>query len=179
MISVFPTGGERGTTVQAEIRGIWLDGAYAVWLDTNGLKARLLNVEEVKEDLTQKMDAQGSEKKSKTIYKATVEIQIERTTHLGVYPVRLISHHGISNPVDFPVMDGPVVVESPGSHQTVELAQKVTLPAVLNGKLGETGQQDYYSFYARKDEQLQFEVVRGQNRLKQWRQANSLNSLPR
>jgi hypothetical protein len=162
LISIFPTGGERGTTVLAEIRGTWLDGAYAVWLDTNGLKARLLKVEEMKDDPKPKMDGQGDQKKSKAIYKATVEIQIERTTHHGVYLVRLISDHGISNPVDFPVIDGPVVVESSGSHQTVELAQKVTLPAVINGKLGETGQQDYYSFYARRGEELQFEAVRGQ-----------------
>ena len=31
LFSVFPTGGEQGSTVQAELRGLRLDGAYAVW----------------------------------------------------------------------------------------------------------------------------------------------------
>lgn len=38
----------------------------------------------------------------------------------------------------------------------------VTLPAVINGKLGEAGELDYYSFHVRKGEQLRFEAVEGQ-----------------
>jgi hypothetical protein len=162
LLSVFPTGGERGKTVQAEIRGSRLAGAYAVWFDTDGLKARLLRVEEVNGDSRPKMDPPEKQPKPQTIYTAAVEIKIEPTTRAGVYPLRFVSPCGLSNPVSFPVIDEPLVVEAPGSHQTAELAQAVTLPAVISGKIAEPGEQDYYSFSVRKGEQLQFETIRGQ-----------------
>src|ERR1700722_15724215 len=155
LLSVFPTGGERGKTVQAEIRGSRLAGAYTVWFDTDDLKARLLRVEEVKGDSKPKMDPPEKQPKPQTIYTAAVEIQIEPTTRAGVYPLRLVFPCGGSNPVDFPWFDEPFVAEAPRSHQTAELAQAVTLPAVISGKIAEPGELDYYSFYVRKGEQLQ------------------------
>ncbi len=45
--SVFPLGGQLGTRIEAEVRGLALDGAYAVWFDGAGLRADIVGVEEV------------------------------------------------------------------------------------------------------------------------------------
>ncbi len=133
-----------------------------MWFETGGLKARLLKVEATKADFKPKVSPGDEHKKPQTIYKATVEIQIERTTRTGVYPLRVVSYRGVSNSIRLPVVDQPTVVEGPGSHQNPELAQAVTLPAIINGRLEAPGELDYYSFHARKGEQLKFEVVEGQ-----------------
>ena len=47
VVSIFPLGGERGATLNAEIRGNTLDGAYAVWFDAEGVKAQVTKLEVV------------------------------------------------------------------------------------------------------------------------------------
>ena len=79
-----------------------------------------------------------------------------------MYSLRLISPRGVSNAVRFPVVDEPVVVETTGSHQTIEQAQPVTFPVVMNGKLGKRGELDYYSLHAKAGQELSFKVVRGE-----------------
>ena len=46
--AIFPLGGRRGTTVQAEVWGNMLEGSYAVWCDAVSLSGKLISVEEVK-----------------------------------------------------------------------------------------------------------------------------------
>ncbi len=76
--------------------------------------------------------------------------------------MRLVSHRGISNAFSFPVVDAPVMVEAASSHQTIGQAQPATFPGFISGKLGEPGEVDFYSFQARKGQELRFEVVEGQ-----------------
>ena len=42
--SVFPLGGQQGTRVEAEVRGLALDGAYAAWFDDAGLRADIVGL---------------------------------------------------------------------------------------------------------------------------------------
>src|SRR5207253_9086759 len=49
LLSVFPSAGRQGTTVQAEIRGNLIQGSYAVWFDGATLAGRVLKVEEASE----------------------------------------------------------------------------------------------------------------------------------
>ena len=46
-----------------------------------------------------------------------------------------------------------------GSHQTIEQSQPVALPGLISGKIGEPGEIDFYSFQARKGQELRFEAV--------------------
>src|SRR5439155_17175706 len=47
LTSIFPMGGERSKTIEAEVRGKSLDGAYAVWIDRGDLKAHIKRIEEI------------------------------------------------------------------------------------------------------------------------------------
>jgi hypothetical protein len=162
LFSVFPTGGGQGTTVHAELRGLRLDGAYAVWFDSGALQGRLIKTERLNEEFKPKVNQREKKPEAQNIDSAEVEIQIDNTVSPGGYTLRLVSPHGVSNPVSFPVMKGPVVMESSGPHQTSELAQAVTVPGIINGKVAEPGEQDFYSFHAGKGATLQFEAIRGQ-----------------
>src|ERR1051326_4744340 len=131
LLSVFPVGAKRGSTVQAEIRGHRLAGASGVWLNKPGLKARLLKVEEVKDDYKQKVNPLEKQKKPMTMYRAVVELRIDPKAPLGDYPLRIVSPHGISNPVGFPLVDERVILETPGSHQDIAHAQPAMVPAII------------------------------------------------
>src|SRR5437667_11612690 len=56
LFSVFPTTGRQGSTISAEARGIRLDGAYRVWFAGGRFTGRILNVEEVKDQVKQRGD---------------------------------------------------------------------------------------------------------------------------
>jgi len=161
LLSISPLAGQRGNTVSVEVRGNRLDGAYAVWIDGGSFKGRVLGVEEVKDQVKLRLQP-SQEKKPAPVYRALIELQIEATVPAGVYPLRVVSHRGVSNPIGFPVMTGPVIVEASGSRQTIEQAQPATLPGFISGRIGEPGEVDTYSFHARKGQEFRFEAVEGQ-----------------
>ena len=85
-----------------------------MWSDGGGLKGRVLNVEEIKDPVKQRFNPLEKLKITGPFYRVLIELQIEPTTHAGVYPLRLVSHRGLSNPIGFSVVDSPVIVEAPG-----------------------------------------------------------------
>jgi hypothetical protein len=161
LLSVFPVGAQRGTTVQADIRGHRLDGATGVWCDKTGLKAQLVKVEEIKDDYKQKVNPLEKQKKPMPMYRAVVQVRVDGTAALGDYPLRLVSRRGISNPLGFPVVEQRVIVEAPGSHQDVQHAQPASVPGIITGKIGLPGELDYYSFHAQRGQELWFEAIQG------------------
>jgi hypothetical protein len=164
LLSIFPLGAARGTTVEAEIRGNLLEGAYAVWFDTGNLNARVLSVEEAKEQFEGKTTAPADKlKKAPIVYRVRIKVEVPRTARVGPNSLRLVSPQGISDPVPFPVLDEPAVGESAASHQTVGLAQPVGLPAIINGRLEKHGEVDFYSFHAKQGQKISFAVVLSQN----------------
>lgn len=162
LFSIFPLTGQLGRTVKVELRGVRLDGAYGVWFDRSEFKGRVLNVEEIKDQVKLRFNPLEKLKISGPFYRVFIELQIEPTTRLGVYPLRLVSHRGLSNPIGFPVVDTPVIVETQGSHQTREQSQAVAFPGLINGKIGAPGEIDFFSFQARKGQEFRFQAVEGQ-----------------
>src|SRR3990172_7337907 len=149
LLSVHPLMGQPGSTFKVEARGHRLEGAYALWIDNSGLKGRILGVEEVKNQVKQRVKPSLQGKKPVPVYRALIELQIEAATRTGVYPLRLVSHRGVSNPIGFPVADTSVTVEAVSPHQTIQQAQPAAFPGFICGKIGEPGEIDFYSFQAR------------------------------
>ena len=162
LLSVSPLTGQPGRTFKVEARGNRLEGVSAVWIGNSGFKGEILSVEEVKDQVKQRLRPSQQEKKPVAVYRVLIDLQIEATTRSGVYPLRLVSHRGVSNPIDFPVVDAPLTVETPGPHQTIDQSQPVALPGFISGKIGEPGEVDTYSFQVRKGQRFQFEAVEGQ-----------------
>jgi hypothetical protein len=162
LLSISPLTGRPGNLLKVEVRGNRLDGVYAVWSDTSGITGRVLSVDEVKDLIKPRVRPSQQEIKPIPVFRALIDLQIDATTSVGVHSLRLVSHRGVSNAFSFPVVDAPVTVEAASSHQTIGPAQPATLPGFISGKLGEPGEVDFYSFQARKGQELRFEVVEGQ-----------------
>ncbi len=163
LTSVFPWGGQRGTTFQAEVRGESLEGAYAAWFVSGNFKSRILKVEEVPPDFQRQPVGTEPPKNPPRNFRVMIEVSVPANAATGVYNLRLVTPRGVTNSIRFPVLEQPVILEAPGSHQTIDLAQAVTIPAIINGRLAKPGELDYYSFHTRKGEQWEFEAVPGED----------------
>ena len=62
ILSVFPIGGQQGTTYRAAIRGHSLDGAYALWFASPTFEAKVLTLEEDPDQPEPKKRADGDPK---------------------------------------------------------------------------------------------------------------------
>lgn len=162
LLSVSPLTGQRGNSLKVEARGNRLDGASAVWIDNGGFTGRVLSVEEVKDQIKPRVRPSQQELKQVPVFRALLDLQIDATTRAGVHALRLVSPRGVSNAIGFPVVEAPVTVEAASSHQTIEQSQPAALPGFISGKIREPGEVDFYSFHARKGQELRFEAVEGQ-----------------
>ena len=154
IISVFPLAGRQGTALDAEIRGKNLQGARALWADHDGIQADITSVERM--DLGDK-DATGRQKKEKEEgYRISLQIKTAATVEAGLYSLRLVSAAGISNALEFRVTADPVFYETKEFRTTLQKPQNLTIPALVNGKISQQGEVDYYSFEAAQDQELAF-----------------------
>ena len=59
----------------------------------------------------------------------------------------------------FRITSDPVLTETEDPHQTPGEEQKLRFPVVVNGKISEGGELDFYGFDAEKGQELTFEVI--------------------
>ena len=159
LISVFPLGGEQGSRFTAEIRGLALDGAFDVWFDCSSLEARIKRVQEINL-AAQKQDASKEEKRQPG-HRVTLDVRIRSETPIGAHVFCLISPRGLSNPLSIQVNSEPVIDEDETSLKPSDAMQEVSPPVVVNGKVGEEGEVDYYSLEVAQDQELLFELGSG------------------
>lgn len=156
LLSVFPLGGQAGKTFRATVRGRSLDGSHALWLTTGTMQARVLSVN----DEPQEPAADGKSKKKVAIQLLEVEIETPEDAAPGKYSFRVVTPHGISNPLDLHIHSEVPLLEQAEAHELPRQAQPLPRhPLAVHGRINEVGQVDYYSFQARKDEDILFEAV--------------------
>jgi hypothetical protein len=163
IVSIFPLGAQQGTEVKLEIRGEALDGAYAVLFDSAGLEAQVQEVAEIEPEVKESDDtsedpAQEEEEKPPPIFRVAVRVAIDRSAPAGVHSFRLISPRGVSNALRFRVDEGVVVSEMETPHSSSRQAQPMAVPGVLNGRIRQHGELDYYVFEAFAAQELVFEI---------------------
>ena len=117
--SIFPMGGNPGTEFTAEVRGTALEGAYAVWFDTDLLSADIQRVEPVNED------AKPGQPPSKRKYRAALRLRIQDAAKAGLYWMRLLTPNGLTDAVRFRVNSDPVIDEVGSAHSDPESAQRL------------------------------------------------------
>src|SRR5690242_5045484 len=111
LLSVFPSAAGPAATLQVDVRGNFLEDAYAGWFGSNGLTGRLIKVERVDEPIRPNPLEKKADKPP-TIYRARIELHTSATIREGTYALRLLTARGISDAVPFRVVDEPVTVES-------------------------------------------------------------------
>jgi len=153
-ISIHPFIGQRGTTFSATLRGSGLTGATAV---SPGNAPFVASVEGVEPEPA---GESGGRKTKIELVRLRVEVRPDAKP--GRYPVRLITRDGVSNALPIEIVDGPVVLEPAGLHETQESAIAIAgLPATYAGRLAHRGETDYYSFHADAGQVATFQVVSG------------------
>ena len=167
LTSLFPLAGQRGTVVEAEIRGHRLAGAYGVWPRSGSLRAGIKKVEVIESETSpyrkEETDSLGEkEKENLPVYRVVLKIEIDHSAPRGIYPIRLVSPLGLSNGVSFSVVDRAVVRETQASHRTVQQAQLVPFPTTVCGTVSAPGEVDYYSLDAAAGQRIGFEMVQAE-----------------
>jgi hypothetical protein len=170
LISVFPPGGQPGTSFEVEIRGKTLAGASALTCvpeasscEGVGLRGTITRVEPIASDHTHDTDAPG--KKVTPDSRVFMQMQVDRAARMGINYIRLVSSEGISTALPFSVTSGRVTDETLSPHSSPATAQSVSIPATINGRISEPGELDYYAFQVSKDQELSFEVTYSSGRL--------------
>jgi hypothetical protein len=159
LISVSPLGSRQGSLVEAYVRGKDLDGVSAVYFDSNKLHGRIKKIEQA-ELPEQPSKGQGPEsEKTARGFRITVEVQIDATTPVGSYMLRIVTPDGISDALPFLICSEPVVSGMESPHYRPDPAQAVNLPAVINGTMSRDGATDYYAVEAAKNQELVFEGI--------------------
>ncbi len=160
LVSLFPLGGMSGTTVEVEIRGERLEGAYAIWFGGEGLGAQIKKVEEIDLSIAAE-NTQSSTQKTKmkqvTGHLVLLQMEIDQQARAGAHHLRVLSGRGISNALSFWVNSDPVVAETSDPHHSPERVQLVKVPVVINGRIGESDEIDCYEFHALQGQELVFE----------------------
>jgi hypothetical protein len=136
VLSVFPLGGQRGTSVEVEVQGTGLEGTYAVWL---GPGTRLES-RKAGPAFRYTKGPDGVEAHVKAIpdrSRAKVRLVLAVNARVGLHTLSLVSPAGLSGSTPFWVGPDAVIQEAAAPHTTAETAQPVNLPAAINGRLSD------------------------------------------
>ena len=161
--SVFPSAAPRGATISVEFRGTNLDGAYAVWADSPEVEGEVKPAGPIDEAAAQQSQPGDPDTQpTRPAEPVVVQLRVHAAARLGTHRIRLVSPSGLSNWLSFFVADQPVEVETGEAHHTPRAAQSALLPALINGRLDQSGQLDCYSLMASEGDELKFEVIQTQ-----------------
>ena len=160
LLSHFPLGGQQGTTFDLEVSGASLQGTHAVWFEGGELSASILKLEKLETPSQEKGKAPEDYlgKAVKADHRAVLQIRIPKTASLGLHLFRLVTPRGLSNALGLQVVSDPIILETARPHQAAEEAQYLSFPVVVNGRLSEKGQRDFYAFRVSEGEELLFAV---------------------
>ena len=160
LLSHFPIGGQQGTTFDLEVSGEALQGAHTVWFEGGQLSASILKVEKLQ--TAPKAEEKEPEsylgKGVKADHRVVFQVRVPIAASPGLHLFRLVTPRGLSNALGLQVVSEPIISETTRSHQTAENAQYLPVPAVVNGRLSEKGQRDFYAFRVPQGEELLFSV---------------------
>ncbi len=161
LVSIFPLGGSQGSLVHIEIRGRNLEGTYATWSDIPGLKARIQEIEPIALQEKNAVGLFNQTNKNPSGERVNLQLEVSSSAPYGSYSFRLVTPAGVSNPLRFLVNPGSLasILETSSPHSTASGAQQVGIPVMVDGKINEKGEVDYFAFEVRSGQQLTFKVT--------------------
>ena len=137
--SLFPMGGKRGTTVNVELRADFLDPAAVPLFSGKGLTASLEPLNDP----------------CKCLYQLTIDIAQDAS--LGAHLLTFPDVSGTLMPLAFSVGDTAELTEKE-PNDTLTQGQPVTLPVMLNGRIGSPGDHDGFLFKVDQYDEVAFQV---------------------
>ncbi|MEX2264850.1 MAG: hypothetical protein WD696_23045 [Bryobacteraceae bacterium] len=158
LISIFPFGGQQGAEFTATVRGRALDRVSTVWFDCEHLSATVSGVE------NEKSPASGASRKKSSsggpLQLLSLAVKAAPGAQAGIHYLRILTPGGLSNPLPIRIHSESAMMEGDSRHELPENSQPIpAYPVVVNGKLTDKGEVDYYIFEAQKGEKLRFDAL--------------------
>lgn len=129
--SVFPAGGQAGTSVSVAVTGVALDGLRDIRSTVPNLIVK---------------KTEGNQ------FLLTIPVE----TPPGVYDLRVVGTHGMSSPRTFFVCNRAEHLEA-GPNDTLDAPQRLPLDVVVNGRVEKPGDVDCYQFDAKVGQRVVLE----------------------
>ena len=139
--SAFPQGAMRGVTLKLDVQGQYLDRTEHVIFHEAGIRGRVLRSEPTRME---------------------IEVNVAADAAWGPHYFRTVSPRGASNVLLFRVGDQPHLTEAE-PNSTLETAQRVAIPATINGRLSADGDFDFFRFHAEAGSTWIFDVRAARN----------------
>lgn len=151
--SIYPLGNPPGSSYDAQIRGVKLQDAQALWFETEGLQARI--------DRAQR-DPEADPTAPTPTEVVNVHVAIAATAKPGSHLFRVVTKQGVSNAISLRVTSERTIGELEKLTGDPEHAPRLeAFPIVVNGRIAKKGELDYYRFDAKAGETLSFEAFSG------------------
>lgn len=138
--TIFPAGGQTGTTVEVEIRGKDLDEARSLHFSHQGIAAK-----------PKMAEADDFHEKPYPV-RGRFVVSIKKDVPPGIYEVRVVSRFGISNPRAFVVGSLPEVLKE-GNPNRAQDAMPVKLGSTVNARAKKAA-IDYYAVDLKKGQDM-------------------------
>ncbi len=90
---------------------------------------------------------------------AFVDLTLEKGLCLGIQTHSVSTDQGTVSPIQLTSSNLQLVTESPNENDTANVAQTITVPGGVNGRIDKAGDVDCFAFEAEKGEGYSFEVV--------------------
>lgn len=133
--SVFPHGGKRGTELDVELRGTYLDSAKEIRFDDPGIEARI---------------------ESANFRQARARVRIKPSVETGRHEFRLLTGRGAWFGVFWVGSTDESLEVEP--NDSLRNAQNISVPALINGR-ADGADPDYYRFHADAGQTVVFDVI--------------------
>ncbi len=151
--SIYPLGNRPGASYDAQIRGVKLQDAQALWFETDGIQARIDHAQH---------DPESDPNAPTPPDLVNVHVDVASTAKAGSYLFRVVTSQGVSNAIPMRVTDDRTIAEPENLTREPDNAPRLgAFPLVVNGRIAKKGEVDYYRFDAHAGETLSFEAFSG------------------
>jgi hypothetical protein len=160
-LRVDPIAVSRGQTVEIAISGREnFDGAWKLLCEEPGLRGEVQTVETAQPKT--KTRGGGGARRGRASAQVRARLEVALDAPLGPRELRIATPQGVSSVGLVVVVDGPVIIEGDDTADSANDrpagAVKLSLPAVVSGRVGKAEDVDWYSFDLAKNERIGFEV---------------------
>lgn len=155
LTSVFPQGGQQGTTVDVTLKGKNIGTATALWFSGNGITAE---IKEKTEAAAVFFDGAGVTGHIPNDASLTAALTVASGAPLGIQQVRIVTPYGVSNAQSFVVGELPEMIEEDTAAAS-EASHWLELPITVNGDINSIDDEDTFSFGLKKGARLICDVT--------------------
>ncbi len=138
--SLFPTGIQRGATREFTLYGANINATSLIAFDDPEIRATL------------------NAKQGANAGTLAFRMNCGANARLGIHRLRLQTPNGITGSIGFSVEEASEIGQQE-PNETLQTAQKISLPATLVGGIDKPGDIDYYRFEAQAGEEIVFDAV--------------------